>query len=256
MVGLTERLQQLKRATSRESVGLIADSYLNKESPTDANVKSQKNLKVKGQADVQGSLQQLVRVGEADKNRSVQQFGNQYQIGHKQQTQKLLESIGRHRAKDELGDSQTAATLVGERMSRDGFNSQVASLRKTGSSIFVRAGDSPNHRRLLVHSNQQSNSKIATLDAFNSSRRNSSRQREPSGIANEPRPSNECPTAKRRLHIKEKASVTSEAGGYADKRLETVVRQLREHMQAQEDRIRELEREVGELRSRVGISKK
>ena len=110
----------------------------------------------------------------------------------------------------------------------------------------------------MVHSNQQSNSKIATLDIFNSSRRNSSRSRLDfnAGNQDEQLTMAECPTAKRRLHIKEKGSVAGEADGYGNKQLAGIVQQLKTYLQAKDERIRELELENGELRVQAGMSKK
>ena len=110
----------------------------------------------------------------------------------------------------------------------------------------------------MVHSNQQSNSKIATLDIFNSSRRKSSRSRldvNP-GKQDEQPTMAECPTAKRYLHIKEKASVAGEADEYGNKQLAGIVQQLKTYLQAKDEWIRELEIENGELRVQAGMSKK
>lgn len=122
---------------------------------------------------------------------------------------KLIDSFGKVRqSKDEKNTTLvTIGALLDDKKARESFSLTLAKLRETATGgSAVKILDSPAaHRKTGLTSSQHSSSKIKTLEAFLTSRRNSSRERGGNGNANVDKTQpGECPTAKRRLYIKDK----------------------------------------------------
>lgn len=173
---------------------------------------------------------------------------NIYSIGSKQPGLKLLESIGsRNRPREER---LNLGSLLDDKNLRESFNFTLGRLKL----------DSPDNKRQtgIAYQQQQSNVKIKTLEAFLTSRRSSSKEKQRD---------NECPTTKRRIYLKDKPESPQSEGiespdlaasrdpdSYSNRQLAQLMHSLKQFMKEKDDRILELEAENERLRclNRIG----